>query len=60
MLAYLLTLSFWGDLEHKFHEHFPSGDYELGLVDLVSLQHGRDESVNDYFGRFQNTRNQCF
>jgi hypothetical protein len=30
-----------GDLEQKFHDHFFSGDYELDLVDLVALRHGR-------------------
>jgi hypothetical protein len=28
----------WGDLEQKLHDHFFSGDYELDLVDLVSLR----------------------
>jgi hypothetical protein len=50
----------WRDLEQKFHDHFFSRDYELNLVDLVALQQGKDESVNDYIRRFQDTRNQCF
>jgi hypothetical protein len=50
----------WGDLEQKFHDHFFSGNYELDLVDLVTLRQGKDESVNDYIWRFQDTRNQCF
>jgi hypothetical protein len=50
----------WGDLEQKFHDHFFSGDYELDLVDLVALRQGKDESVNEYIRRFQDTRNRCF
>jgi hypothetical protein len=50
----------WGDLEQKFHDHFFSSDYELDLVDLVALRQGKDESVNDYVRRFQDTRNRCF
>jgi hypothetical protein len=50
----------WGDLEQKFHEHFFSGDYELDLVDLVALRQEKDELVNDYIRRFQDTRNRCF
>jgi hypothetical protein len=45
------------DLEQKFHDHFFSGDYELDLVDLVALRQAKDESVNDYIWRFQDTRN---
>jgi hypothetical protein len=47
----------WGDLEQKFHDHFFSRDYELDLVDLVSLRQAKDESVNDYIRRFRDTRN---
>jgi hypothetical protein len=36
-----------------------SGDYELDLVDLVALQQGKDESINDYIQRFLDTRNRC-
>jgi hypothetical protein len=54
------SISSWGDLEQKFHDHFFSGDYVLDLVDLVALQLGKDESVNDYIERFWDTRNQCF
>jgi hypothetical protein len=50
----------WGDLEQKFHDHFFSGDYELDLVDLVSLRQAKDESINDYIRRFRDTRNRCF
>jgi hypothetical protein len=50
----------WGDLEQKFHDLFFSGDYELDLVDLVALRQAKDESVNDYIRRFQDTRNRCF
>jgi hypothetical protein len=42
------SISSWGDLEQNFHDHFFSGDYELDLVDLVSLRQTKDESVNDY------------
>jgi hypothetical protein len=49
----------WGDLEHKFHEHF-SLDNELELVDLAALRQGWDDLVNDYIRRFQDTINQCF
>jgi hypothetical protein len=48
------------DLESKFHEHFFSGEYELGLADLASVRQGREESVNDYIRRFRDTRNRCF
>jgi hypothetical protein len=50
----------WGDLEQNFHDHFFSGDYELDLVDLVTLRQGKDESVSDYIRRFWDMRNQCF
>jgi hypothetical protein len=50
----------WEDLEKKFHDHFFSGDYELDLVDLVALRHGKDELVNDYIQWFWDTRNRCF
>jgi hypothetical protein len=46
-----------GDLEQKFHDHFFSDDYVLDLVDLVSLQQEKDESINEYIRRFQDTRN---
>jgi hypothetical protein len=42
----------WGDLEQKFHEHFFFGDYELDLVDLVTLPQEKDELVSDYIRRF--------
>jgi hypothetical protein len=50
----------WGELEQKFYDHFFSGDYELDLVDLVALRQRKDESVNEYIRRFQDTRNRCF
>jgi hypothetical protein len=50
----------WGELEQKFHDHFFSGDYELDLVDLVSLRQGKNESVNEYIRRFRDIRNRCF
>jgi hypothetical protein len=49
-----------GELEQKFYDHFFSNDYELDLVDLVSLRQGKDESVNEYIRRFWDTRNRCF
>jgi hypothetical protein len=59
--TYLLILfCHGGDLEQKFHDHFFSGDYELDLVDLVSLRQAKDESVNDYIRGFRDTRNRCF
>jgi hypothetical protein len=42
------SISSWGELEQKFHDHFFSSDYELDLVDLVALRQGKDESVNEY------------
>jgi hypothetical protein len=54
------SINSWNDLESKFHEHFFSGEYELGLSDLASVRQGRKESVNDYSRRFQDTRNRCF
>jgi hypothetical protein len=42
----------WGELEQKFHDHFFSGDYELDLVDLVTLRQGKVKSVNEYIRRF--------
>jgi hypothetical protein len=54
------SISSWGDLEQKFHDHFFSGDYELDLVDLVALRQGKDELVNEYIRRFRDTRNWCF
>jgi hypothetical protein len=54
------SISSWGDLEQKIHDHFFSGDYELDLVDLVALRQGKDESVNDYIWRFRDIRNWCF
>jgi hypothetical protein len=54
------SISSWGDLEQKIHDHFFSGDYELDLVDLVALRQGKDESVNEYIRRFRDTRNRCF
>jgi hypothetical protein len=50
----------WEDLEQNFRDHFFAGDYELDLVDLVTLRQGKDELVNDYIRRFRDTRNQCF
>jgi hypothetical protein len=54
------SINSWNDLESKFHEHFFSGEYKLGLADLASVQQGREESVSDYIRRFWDTRNRCF
>jgi hypothetical protein len=54
------SISSWGGLEQKFHDHFFSGHYELDLVDLVALRQGKDELVNEYIRRFRDTRNRCF
>ena len=58
--ATLPPILLWGDLEQNFHDHFFSGDYELDLIDLVTIRQGKDESVNDYIRRFWDTRNRCF
>jgi hypothetical protein len=31
------SINSWDDLEHKFHEHIISRDYELDFVDLASV-----------------------
>jgi hypothetical protein len=54
------SINFWNDLENKFHEHFFSREYELGLADLALVRQGREESVNDYIRRYRDTRNRCF
>jgi hypothetical protein len=51
------SINLWNDLESKFHEHFFFGEYELGLVDLVSVRQGHEELFNDYIWRFHDTRN---
>jgi hypothetical protein len=50
----------WGDLQHKFHDHFFSEDYELDLVDLIALRQGKGESINDYIRRFQTLETDAF
>ena len=47
----------WSQLEHKFHEHFYSGDNELRLSHLTSVRQKSDESVADYVRRFRDTKN---
>ena len=54
------SINSWADMEQRFHEHFFTGDYELGLADLASVRQGRDESVVEYLKRFRDTRNRCF
>jgi hypothetical protein len=31
------SINFYNDFESKFHEYFFSGEYELGLADLATL-----------------------
>jgi hypothetical protein len=54
------SINSWEELEQKFHEHFFSGEHELELTDLASVQQGPEELVNDYIRRFWDTRNRCF
>jgi len=50
----------WSQLEHKFHDHFFSGETEAKLMDLTSIKQGRDEPATDYFKRFKEIKNRCF
>ena len=50
----------WNQLEHKFCEHFFSGENEAKLLDLTSVRQGRDEPASDYFWRFKDIKNQCY
>ena len=50
----------WAQLEHKFHDHFFSGESEAKLLDLTSIKQGRDEPASDYFKRFKEIKNRCF
>jgi len=50
----------WAQLEHKFHDHFFSGETKAKLLDLTSIKQGRDESSSNYFKRFKEIKNQCF
>ena len=47
-------------MEHKFHDHFFSGDTEAKLLDLTSIKQGHDESASDYCKRFKEIKNRCF
>jgi hypothetical protein len=49
----------WAQLEHKFHDHFFSGETEAKLLDLTSIKQGCDESASDYFKRFKEIKNWC-
>jgi hypothetical protein len=42
------SISSWGDLEQKFHEHFSTREYEIELVDIEALQQGHNESIKEY------------
>jgi hypothetical protein len=46
------SISSWGDLEQKFHDHFFSGDYELDLVDLVPCDRGKTNRLMNISGGF--------
>ena len=50
----------WDELEQKFHDHFYSGDSETKLTDLTLVRQGRDESIHEYFKRFNDIQNRCF
>ena len=47
-------------MDHKFREHFFSGETKAKLSDLISVRHGRDEHASDYFKRFKEIKNRCF
>ena len=47
----------WDQLEHKFLNHFFTGETEAKLLDLTSIKQGRDESASDYFKRFKEIKN---
>ena len=50
----------WNELEHRYNNHFYSGGNKATLTDLTSVKHGRDESVDAYFIRFKDVKDQCF
>ena len=50
----------WSQLEHKFHDHFFSGEIKAKLLDLTSIKLGRDGPASDYFKRFKEIKNRCF
>ena len=54
------SINSWGELEHKFHDHFCSGTTELRIGDLTTIRQGRDESVCDYIKKFKEAKNRCF
>jgi hypothetical protein len=54
------SIANWDQLECKFHEHFYSGNHEVGLADLASVRQSREESVLSYFKRFRDIKNRCF
>ena len=56
----LILFAIGAQLEHKFHDHFFSGETEAKLLDLTSIKQGRDESSSDYFKRFKEIKNWCF
>jgi hypothetical protein len=50
----------WEQLEQKFHDHFYSGDNELRLSHLTSVQQKHDEPITSYIRRFRETKNYCY
>jgi hypothetical protein len=54
------SIDSWEQLEHKFRDHFYSLEKELKLSDLTSVRQSRDESINDYIGRFRDTKVNAF
>ena len=50
----------WDELEQKLHDHFYSGDNKTKLTDLTSVRQGRDESIHEYFKKFEDIKNRCF
>ena len=52
----LTSIRNWNELEHKFHEHFFSGETEAKLSDLTSVRQGRDEPASNYFKRFKEAK----
>jgi hypothetical protein len=50
----------WAQLEQKFHEYYYSGDTELRLSHLTTINEKHNEPIADYIRRFRDTRNRCF
>jgi hypothetical protein len=54
------SIDSWNQLEHKFHDHFFSGDYQLKFIDLTSVKQGKDETISNYLKHFKEVKNRCF